>query len=149
MYSKKYNLTVPDSPGEPLPEFPPPTHSGDPEKCRTLGLKPFVSVNDAILQIPAGFPNHEPKEGTKACKAYDGNRQLPRAITCGGGQNYHPSGKRDFTNREFACLQGFPLEHKFGKTRVKKQIGNAVPPSVAKVIFGHLKESLLKADGLR
>lgn len=56
-------------------------------------------------------------------------------------------GNRDFTLREYACLQGFPLEHKFGRIRVKKQIGNAVPPSIAKVLFEEIKKSLLKADG--
>ncbi|KAI9716785.1 MAG: hypothetical protein M1812_005125 [Candelaria pacifica] len=135
-------------PGERLPDFPLPTHSNDPERCLTLGLKPFVTVNDAISQIPANFPNHDIKEASKARVAYDGDRQLSRCITTSGGDNYHPSGTRSFTDREFACLQGFPLEHKFGKTRVRKQIGNAVPPSVAKVIFEHLKNALLRADGL-
>ncbi|KAI9697438.1 MAG: hypothetical protein M1836_004716 [Candelina mexicana] len=136
-------------PGEALPDFPAPTHSNDPEKCRTLGLKPFVTVNEAIRDIPLNFPNHDIKEATRARTPYDGNKQLSRCITTSGGDNYHPSGIRGFTDREFACLQGFPLEHKFGKTRVKKQIGNAVPPSVALVIFKHLKNALLKADGLR
>ena len=60
----------------------------------------------------------------------------------------HPSGERDLTDREFACLQGFPLEHKFGKTSVKKQIGNAVPPVVARLVLVEVKKALLKADGL-
>lgn len=60
----------------------------------------------------------------------------------------HPSGTRDLTDREFACLQGFPLEHSFGKTGVKKQIGNAVPPVVARVILGEVAEGLRRVDGL-
>ena len=60
----------------------------------------------------------------------------------------HPNGTRDFTHREFACLQGFPLEHKFGETGVKKQIGNAVPPVVARAILESVKKALMKADGV-
>ncbi len=30
----------------------------------------------------------------------------------------------------------------------KKQIGNAVPPSIAKVLFGHIRRALEKADGV-
>ena len=59
----------------------------------------------------------------------------------------HPSGTRDFTHREFACLQGFPLEHRFGSTSVKKQIGNAVPPPVARAILERVKKALMEEDG--
>lgn len=79
---------------------------------------------------------------------YDGNIILPRAMTCSGGQNYHPSGLRDFTIREYASLQGFPLNHRFIGSYVKKQIGNAVPPSVAKILFEGIKSALDKADGI-
>jgi DNA (cytosine-5)-methyltransferase 1 len=79
---------------------------------------------------------------------WDGSKILPRAMTTSGGQNYHPSGKRDFTLREYACLQGFPLEHVFRGNYVKKQIGNAVPPCVAKVLFESIKKDLDLADGV-
>jgi len=69
-------------------------------------------------------------------------------MTTSGGQNYHPSGTRDFTLREYASLQGFPLNHVFRGTGVKKQIGNAVPPCVAKVLFESIKRDLDKADGI-
>lgn len=62
--------------------------------------------------------------------------------------NSHPSGTRCFTDRELACLQGFPLEHHFGPRGVKKQIGNAVPPVVAKVFFQQIIRALRIADGL-
>jgi DNA (cytosine-5)-methyltransferase 1 len=81
--------------------------------------------------------------------AWDGDSIAPRCITTHGGQNYHPSGKRPFTNREFACLQGFPLNHNFSNINVKKQIGNAYPSLISKVIFKHIKEQLEKADGIR
>ena len=60
----------------------------------------------------------------------------------------HPSGTRDLTHREFACLQGFPLKHRFGSTSVKKQIGNAVPPLVARAILESVKNALMAEDGI-
>ena len=69
-------------------------------------------------------------------------------MTTSGGQNYHPSGERDFTLREYAALQGFPPSHVFAGSCVKKQIGNAVPPVVAKVLFESIKRQLDEADGV-
>ena len=60
----------------------------------------------------------------------------------------HPSGARDFTHREFACLQGFPLEHVFGAMGVRKQIGNAVPPVVARAMLESVKRALMREDGV-
>lgn len=74
--------------------------------------------------------------------------KVARCITTHGGGMIHPSGERDLTDREFACLQGFPLEHRFGKVSVKKQIGNAVPPTMARVILDEVRRALMKADGL-
>lgn len=61
----------------------------------------------------------------------------------------HPSGRRDLTDREFACLQGFPLQQRFGRTSVKKQVGNAVPPGVAGAILGEVGRALGRVDGVR
>jgi DNA (cytosine-5)-methyltransferase 1 len=69
-------------------------------------------------------------------------------MTTSGGQNYHPSAERDFTIAEYACLQGFPEAHLFTDVAAKKQIGNAVPPIVAKVLFESIKEQLDMADGI-
>ncbi|KAI9833796.1 MAG: hypothetical protein M1819_003531 [Sarea resinae] len=136
-------------PGEPLPDFPLPTHTSNPEFQHERGLAPCTTVNQAIAPIPANFPNHEPDEAMlRTAPSYDGDNLLPYTITTSGGGNIHPSGARDLTHRELACLQGFPLEHKFGLVCVKKQIGNAVPPSVAKVLLEHIKKALRKADGI-
>jgi DNA (cytosine-5)-methyltransferase 1 len=136
------------SPGEILPKMPKPTHSengGD-------GLKPFVTVNETLTKIPPDAANHDPDrlifaEG-RGMRPWEGNKILPRAMTTSGGQNYHPSGTRDFTLREYACLQGFPLNHVFMGTGIKKQIGNAVPPCVAAVLFKSIKRDLDEADGV-
>ncbi|KAI9817450.1 MAG: hypothetical protein M1827_001060 [Pycnora praestabilis] len=139
-------FVIASCPGEVLPEFPKPTHSANPEQT---GLKPFVTVNDMIRDIPEGWANHDIESTTKYNrKPYNGDEPLQRCITTGGGENYHPSGRRDLTLREYACLQSFPWEHKFGKSGIKKQIGNAVPPVVGKLVLEAVKKALLKADGL-
>ena len=127
------------SPGEHLPEYPLPTHGP--------GLRPFTTINTAIRQIPRGFADHSPESAPKRnVPLYNGDSPLRNCITTGGSLDIHPSGTRAFTNRELACLQGFPLEHVFGARKVKMQIGNAVPPSVFKVFLDHIREFLKRAD---
>ena len=62
----------------------------------------------------------------------------------GGTHVYHWSEPRALTNRERARLQTFPdwYEFKGNKESVRKQIGMAVPPRGAKVIFKALFQSL-------
>ena len=60
----------------------------------------------------------------------------------GGTHIYHYSELRALTNRERARLQTFPDDYVFEgpKESVRKQIGMAVPPKGAKIIF----EAILK-----
>lgn len=132
------------SPGEILPPFPKPTHSEDPGS----GLIPRLSINQAISNIPEGWPNHN-VEGAKVRNnpPVSGDRLAPTMTTKGSSID-HPSGERAMTKRENACLQGFPLEHKFGEFGVLQQIGNAVPPIVSEVLLREIKKALQKADGV-
>lgn len=59
-----------------------------------------------------------------------------------GSDMWHWSDMRALSNRERATLQGFPVYHKFegGRVSVKKQIGMAVPPLGARVVFQALME---------
>ncbi|KAL9587653.1 MAG: hypothetical protein Q9212_000107 [Teloschistes hypoglaucus] len=128
-------------PGERLPEYPQPTHGP--------GRLPLVTVNDAISGIPQNSPNHNPQNVPKRNHPpYNGHLPLKNCITTAGSLDIHPNGQRSFTDRELACLQGFPLEHAFGPTKVKTQIGNAVPPLVFKVFFSHIRQELEQADGM-
>ena len=135
--------------------MPQPTHS----EHGTNGLLPFQTVNQTLSTLhPSPAFDVDIKYFTPLqlqhprIRPYDGNAILPRAITTSGGDfNYHPSGKRGFTAREFAALQGFPQEHVFvGKTRkdVMTQIGNAVPPVVAEALFKSIVRDLKRADGV-
>lgn len=60
----------------------------------------------------------------------------------------HPSGTRDLTVREFASLQGFPLEHVFGREGKRRQIGNAVPPVVGRKVLGGVVGGMERVDGV-
>ncbi|MBR6810869.1 DNA (cytosine-5-)-methyltransferase [Candidatus Saccharibacteria bacterium] len=73
-----------------------------------------------------------------------------RFDTPSNGTNSHPELDRSITPREAARIQSFPDSFKFlgSKTYICKQIGNAVPPLLAKaigeaVLFGEKKQDYL------
>lgn len=135
------NLRI--SPGERLPQFPKPTHG------LGLGLKPFATINQVISRIPRNAPDHDVRGAESrgiVREPFDPNQQARTITTGGGDNNYHPSGLRGFTNREFACLQTFPLSYKFGSRQVRKQIGNAVPPMLAEALYREIIRSLECSD---
>jgi DNA (cytosine-5)-methyltransferase 1 len=74
--------------------------------------------------------------------------RIATCITTDGGNKGHPSGTRDFTEREIATLQSFPQHHIFYGNAIRKQIGNAVPPLVAKIIFRAIIKHLERQDGV-
>jgi len=67
-----------------------------------------------------------------------------RCVTPACGRFLHPRANRAITLREAACLQTFPLGYVFkgGTMAVQGQIGNAVPPRLARAI------ALLVSDAL-
>ncbi|RDW83833.1 DNA cytosine methyltransferase [Aspergillus mulundensis] len=144
--SRKRLIIIASGPGETLPQLPRPTHG-----LPGSGLHNLTTISQMIRNIPRGAPDHDvasaQSRGSRNRRApFDANQQA-RTITCGGGENnYHPSGLRGFTNREFACLQTFPLEFQFGRREVRKQIGNAVPPLFAKAIYKEIIRSLQETD---
>lgn len=92
-------------------------------------------MHDAIHKIPANPSWHlDYKSPYSVPKpAYDAHTAKSACITRNGGTKPHPSGKRPFTPREMASLQGFRETYEFtgsGITQVKTQIGNAIPPNV-------------------
>lgn len=131
------------SPGEVLPPFPKLTHSNDPGRT---GLKPWVPMSRAIGRIPDNWDLHDiavtrPREASPVLG-------VGRTMTTSGAGITHPDGKRTPTFREYACLQGFPIEHKFGRVALKVQMGNAVPPSVGEILLKEITTALKKADRL-
>lgn len=140
--ARKRLILIASCPGEPLPPFPKATHGP--------GLKRFTTIHDALRTIPV-HPYDRVMDDTirRDEPSYDAGTPLKRCITTDGGKgNFHPSGKRTFSNRELAALQGFPPGYKFygEKTSVRKQIGNAVPSMVMKTIFETIVATLRATD---
>jgi len=134
-------------PGEILPPFATPTHG-----AHGSNLKPLTTIGDAIRHIPSTAADHDPSvhfgSGTRIPFSME---TLAKTLTCNGGtHNYHPSGLRPYTIRELACLQTFPISFLFagarGSTAARRQIGNAVPPVLAKVMFKSIVKSLRESD---
>jgi hypothetical protein len=135
-------------PGEELPPWPPATHAERP----TGSQKGYVTEAQALRGLSRRDRLHDVARAVvRNNPPRDGNVPLSRTITCGGPHGVsHFSGRRDHTEREIACLQGFPVSHQFEgtKTEVKKQIGNAFPSCVAKAFYEHLKAWLQSVDGV-
>lgn len=73
-----------------------------------------------------------------------------RFDTPSNGTNSHPELMRSITPREAARLQSFPDTFRFygSKTNIGKQIGNAVPPLLARAVGQSILESQ-QSEGLR
>lgn len=147
---RKRLIMIAAAPGERLPPFPHPTHAqtGDAQ----AGVVQFRTINDEINRVSVGddlHNLHQVKKYSPRKAPYDGDR-LAGTITTSGSTSYHPSGKRSFTLREYACLQSFPKMHRFKgtSTAIKRQIGNAFPPKTVEVLYRHLQEWLLEQDSI-
>lgn len=122
--------------GFPTPQFPSKTHD----------IYHRRYIHDAIANIPQGASLHHGYASLFdiAKTPYDARSALAKCVTRGGGCNYHPSGKRNLTPRELACIQSFRWGYKFHGcvTEVKKQIGNAVPPLCWKTFVEKIIQTL-------
>jgi DNA (cytosine-5)-methyltransferase 1 len=126
------------------PNFPSPTHS----KEDSLLLKPFVTLHDAIADLPNEYSdevaNHSGSKHRVKINGYVGNRQLdwqkPSPTITGRGSRSggavihpHPNNERRLSVRECARLQSFPDDFYFEGSNGAgfAHIGNAVPPMLA------------------
>jgi DNA (cytosine-5)-methyltransferase 1 len=68
-----------------------------------------------------------------------------RCISYSNGRFGHPEQNRALSLREAACLQTFPRDYRFCGSLVSKarQVGNAVPPLLAKTVGEHILNELL------
>lgn len=141
---RKRLLMIASCPGEPHPPFTKPTHGTSP------GVIPFRTIHNAISSVRPGMPNHNPESYIRKNEApYSAHKPVDQCITTNGGKaSVHPSGKRDFTNRELAALQAFNHTHVFVGTRssVRRQIGNALPPVVSKALYIEIVKCLRETD---
>jgi DNA (cytosine-5)-methyltransferase 1 len=159
----------------PVPErwFPQPTHSkGGTQTLSGRTLKPWVAVKGAFKDLDSfeSLPNHtEPaptpetveriKNTAQGGPLYDSYSEKIRldekkpapTLKAGKRINYHfghPTENRPLTVRERARIQAFPDDFVFKGpiTEQRKQIGNAVPPSLQEHVAGHISD-ILDSDG--
>jgi len=134
----------------------------------TEGRDAWVTVRDALAGLPEpaqcdrdAWNNHWLIPGARSYKGHSGSvLDWPsKTIKAGvhgvpGGENtvVLPNGTlRYFTLREAARIQSFPDDHVFAGARihVTRQIGNAVPVTLAQKVAQPLWEILLGAAGVR
>ncbi|KAI1827320.1 S-adenosyl-L-methionine-dependent methyltransferase [Xylaria intraflava] len=169
--TRKRLVMLGSCPGEELPTIPKPTHV--PPELKRRGKKTYLTVKKMLARIPRDMAVTRPRQHDdsdfnddydddneddmhnpyemmrKRLPRWDADVTLRRCITTNGGYgNYHPNGRRDFTLREYATLQTFPLTYPFQIPNRKQQIGNAFPPMVVKVLFTHLRKWLERQDGV-
>ncbi|KAK2001083.1 C-5 cytosine-specific DNA methylase [Colletotrichum falcatum] len=150
--TRKRLIMIGACPGEKLPPFPSATHS----ETGARGLPKWVTIRQALAKIKATSTFHNPEEEIRdtlplGSVVSEPDQILRRCVTCSGGQNMHWSNTRSYTVREFASLQGFPVWHQFAdapKSVLKKQIGNAFPACVVRLLCEHLRNWLLVEDGI-
>jgi DNA (cytosine-5)-methyltransferase 1 len=129
-------------------EFPEPTHS-DPSYVSSSSLKPWISIGDALKDIPEPEEAHQLYNHTYSkyklrFNGYLGHRWIdpdkPAPTVTARGDNkggvvvlHHPNNHRRMSARELACTQSFPLSFIFtgNRSSIYRQIGNAVPPDMA------------------
>ncbi len=134
------------SPGVPLPNIPAPTHAED----ASNGLVKYRTIRQALHGIPTWATDHQQAPVSRAYPKPDHNADFPLNKTIKTTDwPAHFGGNRPYTVREVACLQGFPHEHCFfgSKKDKKRQVGNAVPPSVGMLILDSVRIFLL-ANGV-
>lgn len=115
-----------------------------------------TSVTEAISNIPNDCDNIERNHNTKTIEKYKqadagdtphggksprvlhGDRPSWTITVSDGKTPIHPTENRMLTPREIARLQSFPDSFKFtganGRTKKCRQVGNAVPPTIAEVL---------------
>lgn len=144
---RKRIIMIAAGPGETLPSWPAATHSSSP----TGDQEPFVTEEQAISGLTSQLHSLHDPESLHVInrRARDADKPIECVIGSNGTVHPHPGGKRKFTLRELASLQGFPTYHEFKGSYIKKQIANAFPPSVAMVFYQHIRQHLEEVDGAR
>ncbi|KAK8166626.1 S-adenosyl-L-methionine-dependent methyltransferase, partial [Phyllosticta citrichinensis] len=144
---------IASAPGVPLPSFPKFTHGPPGLDLREQGLLPFTTLRLAAGDVPRDATQHNPRDPNlrfdQPRRPGEPDKHSTRTLlTNNEGDVYHWSGRRKYTIREMACLQGFPTYHQFVGTRsdMRRQIGNAVPPNVFAKIMAECIKVLKRVD---
>ena len=130
-----------------------------------LASRPWVTVRDALFDLPPAHPqesgatgNHWEIPGARIYLGHTGSSLDWPSKTIKAGTHGVPGGEntvvcdngsvRYYTLREMARVQSFPDEHYFVGSRsdVIRQIGNAVPPTLAASVAAPLGKLLCSSD---
>lgn len=130
--------------------------------------KPWLTVRDALQGLPSPldkkaslYNNHVFQPGARAYAGHTGSPlDLPaKTLKAGdhgvpGGENMllSPTGDiRYFTIRESARLQTFPDTYVFhgAWSEIMRQLGNAVPVALGRILAGSIAEKLIDAEATR
>lgn len=129
-------------------------------------LRPWRTVRDALVGLPdphdgrasSAFLNHEVKEGARVYAGHTGSPldEPSKAVKAGvhgvpGGENmmrFADGTVRYYTVREAARIQGFPDGYEFSGAwgEALRQIGNAVPVELARVVASSVAIALREDD---
>ena len=133
---------------------PPSTHHNTEKNKEETSLLPWVTVGEALSNIPDpdgshNLLNHTYSKFKLKFNGYIGNRSIdpekpsPTVTARGDSKGgvvvlHHPNNKRRMSVREIAIVQSFPINYKFigPNSSAYRQIGNAVPPLMANAIAG-------------
>lgn len=144
MRTAKQALTEP-----PIPEWATnnePTRQSEVVKQRLAYIKPGENAFNATDMPEELRLNVRGAKLSQIYKRLDPNKPAYTVTGSGGGGThiYHWEEPRALTNRERARLQTFPDWYKFigSKENVRRQIGMAVPPDGAQVVFEALFKTL-------
>ena len=141
------------------------------ERVKKYGAKllPWVTVRDALMGLPEPvegeepeIANHEYRSGAKSYPGHSGSLLDEPSKTIKAGAHGVPGGEnmivlddgtqRYYTVRESARIQTFPDDYLFygSWTESMRQIGNAVPVKLAKIIGDSIYKQLerVAVDGL-
>ena len=129
-------------------EYPEPAYDKDARN----GRQKWIGVGKALSSLPDpdspnDIPNHTYSKYKLNINGYLGHRLLdpekPAPTVTARGDNRggvvilpHPNGQRRMSCRELATVQSFPVDYEFqgNNSSVYRQIGNAVPPLLAKAV---------------
>jgi len=118
-------------------------------KKKTVRRFSYIPRGKNIVEVMEKVP-----ENLKISKYYsrgctmrlDPNKPSPTLVPGHSNFPVHPNEDRSITVREAAVITGFPIDYKFygNHTQRCRQVGNAVPPPLAKALAEKAKEMLAR-----
>ena len=121
-------------------------HESSNHKPETLKILSMIKQGQTMKDLPEEYHTKSVHSGAYGRMIYDkpAYTLTTRLNTPSVGRITHPTQDRTITPREAARIQSFPDDYRFigDITSIGMQIGNAVPPLLAKAIASHILEIL-------